>query len=171
MDGSTRAEGPLRAVQRACRPGSERCSQVPRIDAEDGPPDVKGEARRQEALPLAHLTADRVTGLYGLMDSGYDAAAVRACSEKFGHVPVIDPNPRTRASQQAPGTEARAWRVARHLPAERRRERSSVKRVNGRLEDEFGGRRTHVRDHAKVMTHLMFGICTLSVDQLTRLLH
>ena len=107
------------------------------------------------------------------MDSGYDAAAGRACSEKFGHVPIIDPNPRTRASQQALETEARAWRVARHLPAERRRrrERSSVERVNGRLKDEFGGRRIHVRGHAKVMTHLTFGICALSVDQLIPLPH
>ena len=54
---------------------------------------------------------------------------------------------------------------------QRLRERSTVERVNGRLKDEFGGRRIHVRGHAKVMTHLMFGIRALSVDQLIRLLH
>ena len=125
------------------------------------------------ALPLAHLTAERVTSLYDLMDSAYDAAEIRACSKKFGHIPIIDPNPRTRARKQAIETEARARRVAGHLPAERQRprERSTVERVNGRLKDEFGGRRIHVRGHAKVMTHLMFGICALSVDQLIRLLH
>ena len=127
----------------------------------------------QVALPLAHLTAERVTSLYDLMDSAYDAAEIRACSKKFGHIPIIDPNPRTRARKQAIETEARARRVAGHLPAERQRlrERSTVERVNGRLKDEFGGRRIHVRGHAKVMTHLMFGICALSVDQLIRLLH
>ena len=127
----------------------------------------------QVALPLAHLTAGRVTSLYDLMDSAYDAAEIRACSRKLGHVPIIDPHPRTRARKQALEAEARARRAAGHLPTERQRlrERSNVERVNGRLKDEFGGRRVHVRGHMKVMTHLMFGICVLSVDQLIRLLH
>ncbi len=127
----------------------------------------------QVALPLAHLSAQRVTSLYDLMDSAYDAAEIRACSERLGHVPIIDPNPRTRERKQAIQTEARARRAARRVPAERRRlrERSNVERVNGRLKDEFGGRRIYVRGPAKVMTHLMFGICALSVDQLFRLLN
>ena len=127
----------------------------------------------QVALPLAHLSAGRVTSLYDLMDSAYDAAEIRACSRKLGHVPIIDPNPRTRARKQALEAEARARRAAGRLPAERRRlrERSTVERVNGRLKDEFGGRRIQVRGHAKVMAHLMFGVCVLSVDQLIRLLH
>ena len=127
----------------------------------------------QAALPLAHLTAGRVTSLYDLMDSAYDATEIRACSEQLGHVPIIDPNPRSRARKQALAAEARARRVANHRPAERRRlrERSNAERVNGRLKDEFGGRRIHVRGHLKVMTHLMFGVCALSVDQLIRLLH
>ena len=107
------------------------------------------------------------------MDSAYDAAKIRVCSRKLGHVPIIDPNPRTRARKQALEAQARARRAAGRLPAERRRrrERSTVERVNGRLKDEFGGRRIQVRGHAKVMAHLMFGICALSVDQLIRLLH
>ena len=48
-------------------------------------------------------------------------------------------------------------------------ERSNVERVNGRLKDEFGGTTVRVRGHAKVLTHLMFGILVLTADQLMRL--
>ena len=51
----------------------------------------------QAAIPLATLTARRVTSLYDLMDSAYDAPEIRAFSEKLGHVPIIDTNPRRRA--------------------------------------------------------------------------
>lgn len=44
-----------------------------------------------------------------------------------------------------------------------------IERVNGRLEDEFGGRMIPVRGAAKVMVHLMFGVPALTVDQLLRL--
>lgn len=58
----------------------------------------------------------------------------------------------------------------------RYRERSGVERANGRLKDEFGGRLKdefggrHIwgRDAVNVMSHLMFGILVLSVDQLLR---
>ena len=50
----------------------------------------------------------------------------------------------------------------------RYRERSASERVNGRLKDEFGGRHVRVRGHAKVFSHLMFGILVVTVDQLMR---
>jgi hypothetical protein len=81
----------------------------------------------QVALPLPHLTAGRVTSLYDLMDSAYDVAEIRARSRKFGHVPVIAPNPRTRAREQALEAEAPARRAAGHLPAEQRRLRERSK--------------------------------------------
>ena len=37
------------------------------------------------------------------------------------------------------------------------------------LKDEFGARFVRVRGAAKVMTHLMFGVLALTVDQLLRL--
>jgi len=40
--------------------------------------------------------------------------------------------------------------------------------VNGRLKDEFGGSEVRVRGHAKVFSHLMFGILVVTVDQLMR---
>ena len=127
----------------------------------------------QAAIPLATLTAQRVTSLYDLMDSAYDAPEVRAFSRKLGHVPIIDTNPRRRPELKAARKrEALAQRCIGHLSPEARRyrERSTVERVNGRLKDEFGGRHVRVRGPDKVMCHLMFGILALTVEQLMRLI-
>ena len=37
-------------------------------------------------------------------------------------------------------------------------ERTGSERVNGRLNDEFGGRHVRVRSYDKVLAHLMFGM-------------
>ena len=128
----------------------------------------------QVAIPLATMSAARVTNLYDLMDSAYDAAEITAHSEALGHVAIIDENPRRDAARkQALLAEAQAQRAVDYVYPEavRYRERSTVERVNGRLKDEFGGRHVRVRGHAKVMCHLMFGILALSVDQLLRMLN
>ena len=96
----------------------------------------------QAAIPLAQLTAGRVDNLYDLMDSAYDAAEIRACSERLGHVAIIDPNPRRDAHKKAElQREALARRSIAQLTSQawRYRERSTVERVNGRLKDELGG--------------------------------
>ena len=56
-------------------------------------------------------------------------------------------------------------------PAEKERfkERTMVERVNARWKDEFGASHVRVRGAAKVMTHLMFGVLALTVDQWLRL--
>ena len=134
----------------------------------------------QAAIPLATLTATRVTNLYdpgsgpgqALMDSAYDAPEIRAHSESLGHVALIDVNPRNAARKLELKTETQAQRAAGHGYPEhlRYRERTTVERVNGRLKDEFGARQIRVRGHAKVLCHLMFGILALTVTQLLRLL-
>ena len=124
----------------------------------------------QAAIPLARMTAQRVTNLYDLMDSAYDAPEIREISRSLGHVPIIEPNPR-RGGKVASEAEARAKRHAGYTPAEdvRYNERSSAERVNSRLKDQFGGRTTRVRGACKVFCHVMFGILALTVDQLLRL--
>ena len=125
----------------------------------------------QVAIPLATMTAARVSNLYDLMDAAYDAAEIRAHSESLGHVPIIDVNPRRDADRKRElKREAQARRTAGHVDAKevRYRERSTVERVNGRLKDEFGARQVRVRGHSKVLCHLMFGILALTVDQLLR---
>lgn len=112
----------------------------------------------QVALPLATMTAERVTSCYDLMDAAYDAEIIRAHSRSLGHEPII--------------ARCRRWGEKKELAPHqemRFRERTAVERVNARLKEEFGGRLVRVRGPAKVMTSLMFGILVLTADQLLRL--
>jgi hypothetical protein len=120
----------------------------------------------QVAIPLATMTTQRVTYCYELMDSAYDAQHIREQGSSMGHVPIIDPHP--HPSRELPFQPSGTPGLS---PAQqqRYRERTMVERVNARIKDEFGGRTIRVRGHAKVMTHLMFGILALTVDQLLRM--
>ncbi len=113
----------------------------------------------QVAIPMMKMTTERITYLYDLMDSAYDAAAIYDVSNRLGHVPIIDKNPRRGPVIPMPPAEAIRYN-----------ERSCVERVNGRLKEEFGGKSVVVRGHKKVKLHLMFGIIALFADQLLRLL-
>jgi len=127
----------------------------------------------QAAIPLAEITHKRVCNCYDLMDSAYDAPQIHTHSRGMGHVPIIDVNPRRNTERkQALTAENKAWATIHLQPAEavRYNERTTVERVNARLKDEFGGRFVRVRDHAKVMCHLMFGILALTADQFMRML-
>jgi len=126
----------------------------------------------QVALPLATMTSQRLTNLYDLMDSAYDAPIIREHSRSLGHVPIIDINPRRNTKlKEELRAEARRFELLHFERPEARRykERTNVERVYARLKDEFGGRMIRVRGYAKVMTHLMFGILALTADQLMRL--
>ena len=114
----------------------------------------------QAALPLMHLVNNRVTHLYDVMDSAYDATIIRQTSQTNGCVPLIDFNCRT-------SNDTRAF--APH-EAERYKERSVAERMNARLKDEFGARSIYVRGDAKIKAHLMMGVLALTVDQLLRLI-
>jgi hypothetical protein len=113
----------------------------------------------QAAVPLALLTAQRVTSLYDLMDTGYDSEQIRQHSIGLGHVPLI---PRAKRGSPEPVPMDPHEEV-------RFRERTAVERVYSRLKEEFGGSFVRVRGWAKVMTHLMFGILALTADQILRL--
>src|ERR1035438_851912 len=109
----------------------------------------------QVAIPLAQLTAQRVTSLYDLMDSAYDAPQIHAFSRHLGHVPIIDPNP--RGGEKLPLAPAQAQRF---------KQRSASARVNSLLKERYGGRWVRVRGAAKVMCHLMFGLVALTATAL-----
>lgn len=113
----------------------------------------------QVAIPMSRITAGRVTALYELMDSAYDAEHIRSTVADLGHVAIIDRN--RRGNETAIGFD----------PAEKRRyaERSTAERGNSRLKDEFGLRHVRVRGHAKVHAHIMFGIIALFADQLLKM--
>jgi hypothetical protein len=126
----------------------------------------------QVAIPLATMTAQRVINLYDLMDSAYDSDGIRDYSIGLGHIPIIDINPRADAALKANiERETKAKHKINFQTAEdvRYNQRSSAERVNSNLKDNFGGRHVRVRGHAKVYTHLMFGLLSITALQLMRL--
>lgn len=93
------------------------------------------------------------------MGAAYCSNVLREHSRSLGHVPLIDHNPRKGEKVEFTPSEA-----------ERYKERSQAERTNARLKDDYGGRHIRVRGNAKVKSHLMFGILTLTAAQLMRLL-
>jgi len=112
----------------------------------------------QVAIPMTKMTAQRVTSLYDLMDSAYDADLIHQTSRDCGHRPIIDPN--KRRGEAIPFDPATAVRY---------RERTTAERGNSRLKDSFGCRHLRVRGHAKAHLHVMFGIVALFADQVLKL--
>lgn len=112
------------------------------------------------AIPLSHLSAQRVTNLYDVMDAAYCSSALREHCRDLGHVPLIDHNPRRGEKKAFEPHEAIRYN-----------ERTVAERTNARLKDEFGGRTIRVQGATKVKSHLMFGVLVLSADQLMRLRH
>ena len=107
------------------------------------------------------MTAVRVTSLYDLMDSAYDAPQINAYSAALGQAPspIIDTNPRRGEKKEMDPAQAVRFR-----------NRSTAERVNSNLKDNYSGRFVRVRGAAKVMTHLMFGLIAITATQLFRLL-
>jgi hypothetical protein len=121
----------------------------------------------QVAIPLATMTAQRVTSLYDVMDAAYDATEIQEHSRELGHVPIIRAVQRARKEipfQGVPPSRPFTW-----AEEDRFKERTMVERVYARLKDEFGGRHIRVRGHRKIMAHLMFGVLALTVDQILKL--
>ena len=111
----------------------------------------------QVAIPLAVMSAQRVTSFYDLMDAGYDCEAIREHSRGLGHVPII--------RRQKHGTQKVA--MDPHEMA-RYRERTGIERAFSRLKEEFGFSTVRVRGACKVLAHLMFGVLALTADQILR---
>lgn len=114
----------------------------------------------QVSIPLATITAKRVTNCYDLMDAAYDSEIIREHCKSLDHVALIDFNRRSPKDTRE---------FAPH-ESERYKERSTAERVNARLKDEFGGRMIRVRGPQKIMAHLTFGLIALTVDQMMRLI-
>ena len=117
------------------------------------------------------MTSARVSYLYDLMDSAYDAAAIHDHSRTLGHAPIVDRNFRADHEAKAEwGREVERLKLI-HMPAFDDLIydfRTMAERVNARLKDEFGARFVRVRGALKVKCHLMFGVVGLAVDQIIR---
>jgi hypothetical protein len=113
------------------------------------------------ALPLSLMTGQKLQYvLYELMDAAYDARIIRDHVTSKGHVPLIDYNHRG----------PKDTRTFYPHEAVRYKERSTAERTNSNLKDNFGGRFIRVQGHAKVFTHLMFGLLAITILQTVRIL-
>ena len=113
----------------------------------------------QAAIPLATLSAGRVTSLYDLMDAAYDAKEIWEYSRRLGHAPIIDRNPRGGEKVEPEPATARRYD-----------ERATAERGFSLLKEVFGGRHARVRGATKVMAHVMFGLAALTAERLLNLL-
>jgi len=126
----------------------------------------------QVAIPLAAMTAQKITNLYDLMDSAYDMEEIHAHSRSLGHVPLIDNNPRRNVcAKENKEAEAKARKTLNWKFAEDYRydQRTTAERANSRLKCEFGAEKVKVRGANKVFCHLMLGVVVLAADQLLKL--
>jgi hypothetical protein len=114
----------------------------------------------QVAIPLAKISAERITSLYDLMDSAYDAKLIHQVCYELGHVPIIDQHPGWRHGEVVEIEPDRARRYCN---------RTTVERFNSRLKDSCGGRNVRVRGHHKVHAHLMAGLLVVFVEAVLRL--
>jgi hypothetical protein len=114
----------------------------------------------QAAIPLMQMAAGRVTSLYDLGDSAYDADAIAGFSRRLGHVPIYEPNAHG-------GTRPLELEPARRV---RYGERTAAERVNSDLLENHGGRAVRVRGGVKVAAHLVLGVLVVAVKGLVRLL-
>ncbi len=93
----------------------------------------------QAAIPLATMTASRVTNLYDLMDNAYDAPEIKAHSRALGHVPLIEPHPRTAAGKERIRAEARRRKLSGLSPGRTcplsgaKRRRTRLRQLQGQL--------------------------------------
>ena len=115
----------------------------------------------QAAIALMRMTSKKIRASFHLLDSAYDALAIREESKALGHIPIIDPNRR--------GGSVPEEKIMDPEQKERYKNRSNAERGFSRLKDQFGFRQLTVRGHDKVRTHLMFGvICLLAVQIVQR---
>ena len=106
----------------------------------------------QVAIPMEKLTERKVTFLYSVMDSAYDAETVATYITGKGRVPLIDPNKR-RGAERIIFTPAQK---------ERFKIRTTVERANAHLKDWLLPAQIFVRGVKKVSFQLLCGVLCLA---------
>lgn len=106
----------------------------------------------QLAIPMEKLTERKITFLYSVMDSAYDATPIATYITGKGRVPLIDPNKRR-------GSEHRSFDPAQK---ERFKIRTTVERANAHLKDWLVPSQILVRGVAKVSFQLLCGVLCLA---------
>jgi transposase len=128
------------------------------------------------ALPLMKETSKRVNYLYDLQDAGYDADIIREFSNRLGHRPIIDINPKNskelKAKIELMEHENKTFKyLNQHLSCDEKHynQRSMVERVNKLLKDDFGCNTIYYQGATKVASVLAFGILSICIDQSLKL--
>jgi len=128
------------------------------------------------ALPLIQETSKKVNYLYDLQDAGYDAEIIREFSQKYGHRPIIDINPKNskelKEKIQLIKDEKEKFELF-NLPQSsdihHYNQRSMVERVNKYLKDDFGCNTIYYQGATKVASVLAFGILSICIHQSLKL--
>ena len=128
------------------------------------------------ALPLMQETSKRINYLYDLQDAGYDANIIREYSNKLGHRPIIDINPKNSKALKEKieliKHEKESFKVInqhQNLDKEHYNQRSMVERVNKYLKDDFGCDKIYYQGAKKVASVLAFGILSICIHQSLKL--
>lgn len=106
----------------------------------------------QLAIPMEKWTERKLTHLYSVMDSAYDAHSIVSYIEGKGRVPLIDPNKRR-------GGERRTFSPAQQ---QRFKVRTVVERANAHLKDLLIPNQIFVRGIAKVSFQLLCAVLALA---------
>lgn len=122
----------------------------------------------QAAIPLSMMSSSRANVLYELMDSAYDVNAIKDYIKKKGRVPLVKFHKRKGKRKQFVEGNALATKVLNWKPADEKRlqHRFCNERLFARLKDSFLGNCIYVREHSKVMCHVMLGVLSLFACEL-----
>ena len=128
------------------------------------------------ALPLIQDTTKKVNYLYDLQDAGYDADIIREFSQKHGHRPIIDTNPKNStilkekiALREEEKQKFAHLNLTKDSDAHHYNQRSMVERVNKYLKDDFGCDKIYYQGATKVASVLAFGILCICIHQSLKL--
>jgi len=124
------------------------------------------------ALPLIQETSKKVNYFYDLQDAGYDADIIREFSQKYGHRPIIDINPKNsqelKDKIQLIEDERKKFEffgLPKSSDIHHYNQRSMVERVNKYLKDDFGCDKIYYQGATKVASVLAFGILSICIHQ------
>ncbi|MEA1917090.1 MAG: transposase, partial [Campylobacterota bacterium] len=124
------------------------------------------------ALPLIQETSKKVDYLYDLQDAGYDANIIREFSQKYGHRPIIDINPKNsqalRDKIELAKDEKKKFKffaLPESSDIHHYNQRSMVERVNKYLKDDFGCNTIYYQGATKVASVLAFGTLCVCIHQ------
>jgi hypothetical protein len=111
----------------------------------------------QLAIPMEKITEQRVTFFYSLMDSAYDAQAIKDFIFSRDRVSIIDPNPRNN-KYYVPLDPAKQ---------ERYKIRTTVERANSHLKDNLIPKSLYVKGYTKI-TFVLFSavVCLAALKHL-----